>query len=153
MPETKKIDDLMREFQENKVHIAIVVDEFGGTSGIVTLEDILEEIVGEINDEYDEDTKNYSKLNYNTYLFEGKTLLTDFCKDLNVDDDEFADVEGDADTLAGLLLEIKGDFPSMHEKIDYKNYTFEVMAIEERRISKVKVTVHEKKYVKEEEKD
>ena len=143
----------MREFQENKVHIAIVVDEFGGTSGIVTLEDILEEIVGEINDEYDEDTKNFSKLNYNTYLFEGKTLLTDFCKDLNVDDDEFADVEGDADTLAGLLLEIKGDFPSMHEKIDYKNYTFEVMAIEERRISKVKVTVHEKKYVKEEEKD
>ena len=153
VPETKKIDDLMREFQENKVHIAIVVDEFGGTSGIVTLEDILEEIVGEINDEYDDDTKNYSKLNYNTYLFEGKTLLTDFCKDLNVDDDEFADVEGDADTLAGLLLEIKGDFPSMHEKIDYKNYTFEVMAIEERRISKVKVTVHEKKYVKEEEKD
>ena len=130
-----------------------MVDEFGGTSGIVTLEDILEEIVGEINDEYDEDTKNYSKLNYNTYLFEGKTLLTDFCKDLNVDDDEFADVEGDADTLSGLLLEIKGDFPSMHEKIDYKNYTFEVMAIEERRISKVKVTVHEKKYVKEEEKD
>ena len=109
--------------------------------------------MGEINDEYDEDTKNYSKLNYNTYLFEGKTLLTDFCQDLNVDDDEFADVEGDADTLAGLLLEIKGDFPSMHEKIDYKNYTFEVMAIEERRISKVKVTVHEKKYVKEEEKD
>ena len=148
VPETKKIDDLMREFQENKVHIAIVVDEFGGTSGIVTLEDILEEIVGEITDEYDDDTKNYSKLNYNTYLFEGKTLLTDFCKDLNVDDDEFADVEGDADTLAGLLLEIKGDFPSMHEKIDYKNYTFE-----ERRISKVKVTVHEKKYVKEEEKD
>ena len=130
-----------------------MVDEFGGTSGIVTLEDILEEIVGEINDEYDEDTKNYSKLNYNTYLFEGKTLLTDFCKDLNVDDDEFADVEGDADTLAGLLLEIKGDFPSMHEKIDYKNYTFEVMAIEERRISKVKVTVHEKKYVKEEDND
>lgn len=147
VPETKKIDDLMREFQENKVHIAIVVDEFGGTSGIVTLEDILEEIVGEINDEYDEDTKSYSKLNYNTYLFEGKTLLSDFCKVLNVDDDEFVDVEGDADTLAGLLLEIKGDFPSMHEKIDYKNYTFEVMEIDQRRISKVKVTVHEKKYL------
>lgn len=151
VPETKKIDDLMREFQENKVHIAIVVDEFGGTSGIVTLEDILEEIVGEINDEYDEDTKNYSKLNYNTFLFEGKTLLTDFCKDLNVDDDEFADVEGDADTLAGLLLEIKGDFPGMHEKIDFKNYTFEVMRIEERRISKVKVTVHEKRTLPSEE--
>ena len=151
VPETKKIDDLMREFQENKVHIAIVVDEFGGTSGIVTLEDILEEIVGEINDEYDEDTKSYSKLNYNTYLFEGKTLLSDFCKVLNVDDDEFVDVEGDADTLAGLLLEIKGDFPSMHEKLDYKNYTFEVMEIGQRRISKVKVTVHEKKYLNDKE--
>ena len=142
VPETKKIDDLLREFQDNKVHIAIVVDEFGGTSGIVTLEDILEEIVGEINDEYDEEEKFYSKLNYNTFIFEGKTLLSDFCKILNVDDDEFEAVEGDADSLAGLLLEIKGDFPSMHEKIDYKNYTFEVMQIEERRISKIKVTVH-----------
>ena len=142
VPETKKIDDLLREFQENKVHIAIVVDEFGGTSGIVTLEDILEEIVGEINDEYDEEEKFYSKLNYNTFIFEGKTLLTDLCRILNVDDEEFEEVEGDADTLAGLLLEIKGDFPSIHEKIDYKNYTFEVMQIEERRISKIKVTVH-----------
>ena len=142
VPETKKIDDLLREFQDNKVHIAIVVDEFGGTSGIVTLEDILEEIVGEINDEYDEEEKFYSKLNYNTFVFEGKTLLSDFCKILNVDDEEFEEVEGDADSLAGLLLEIKGDFPSMHEKIDYKNYTFEVMQIEERRISKIKVTVH-----------
>ncbi len=142
VPETKKIDDLLREFQENKVHIAIVVDEFGGTCGIVTLEDILEEIVGEINDEYDEEEKFYSKLNYNTFVFEGKTLLTDFCKILNIDDEEFAEVEGDADTLAGLLLEIKGDFPSIHEKIDYLNYTFEIMQIEERRISKIKVTVH-----------
>ncbi len=142
VPETKKIDDLLREFQENKVHIAIVVDEFGGTSGIVTLEDILEEIVGEINDEYDEEEKFYSKLNYNTFIFEGKTLLTDFCRILNIDDEEFAEVEGDADTLAGMLLEIKGDFPSIHEKIDYKHYTFEVMNVEERRISKIKVTVH-----------
>ena len=144
VPETKKIDDLMREFQENKVHIAIVVDEFGGTSGLVTLEDILEEIVGEINDEYDDDGKNYSKLSYNTYVFEGKTLLCDFCKVLDIDDDEFAEVEGDADTLAGLLLEIKGDFLSIHEKIDYKNYSFEILGIEERRISKIKVTVNEK---------
>lgn len=144
VPETKKIDDLMREFQENKVHIAIVVDEFGGTSGLVTLEDILEEIVGEINDEYDDDGKSYSKLNYNTYIFEGKTLLCDFCKVLDIDDDEFAEVEGDADTLAGLLLEIKGDFFSIHEKIDYKNYSFEILGIEERRISKIKVTVNEK---------
>ena len=152
VPETKKIDDLLREFQENKVHIAIVVDEFGGTSGIVTLEDILEEIVGEINDEYDEEEKFYSKLNYNTFIFEGKTLLTDLCRILNVDDEEFEEVEGDADTLAGLLLEIKGDFPSIHEKIDYKNYTFEVMNVEERRISKIKVTVHPVRNQEEEKK-
>ena len=145
VPETKKIDDLLREFQANKVHIAIVVDEFGGTSGLVTLEDILEEIVGEINDEYDEEEKTYSKLSYNTYLFEGKTLLSDLCKILKIDDDEFEDVAGDADTLAGLLLELKGDFLSLHEKIDYDNYTFEVMGVERRRISRVKVTVHEKK--------
>lgn len=143
VPETKKIDDLLREFQENKVHIAIVVDEFGGTSGLVTLEDIVEEIVGEINDEYDDDDKTYAKLSYNTYIFEGKTLLSDFCKILQVADDEFAEDEGDADTLAGLLLELKGDFPTMHEKIDYKRYTFEVMALEGRRISRVKVIVHE----------
>lgn len=152
VPETKKIDDLLHEFQENKVHIAIVVDEFGGTSGIVTLEDILEEIVGEINDEYDEEEKFYSKLNYNTFIFEGKTLLTDLCRILNVDDEEFEEVEGDADTLAGLLLEIKGDFPSIHEKIDYKNYTFEVMNVEERRISKIKVTVHPVRNQEEEKK-
>lgn len=152
VPETKKIDDLLREFQENRVHIAIVVDEFGGTSGIVTLEDILEEIVGEINDEYDEEEKSYSKLNYNTFIFEGKTLLTDLCRILNVDDEEFEEVEGDADTLAGLLLEIKGDFPSIHEKIDYKNYTFEVMNVEERRISKIKVTVHPVRNQEEEKK-
>ena len=141
VPETKKIDDLLRDFQENKVHIAIVVDEFGGTSGIVTLEDILEEIVGEINDEFDEDERNYTKLASNTYLFEGKTLLKDFLKILNLPDDEFDDIEGDADSLAGLLLEIKGDFPAVHEVLMYKGYKFEVLEIEERRISKVKVTV------------
>ena len=141
VPETKKIDDLLREFQENKVHIAIVVDEFGGTSGIVTLEDILEEIVGEINDEYDEDEKNYVRVNANTFVFEGKTLLSDFYKILKLDDDVFEDVGGDADTLAGLLLEIKGDFPGLHEKIEYQNFRFEVLDMEERRISKVKVVI------------
>ena len=139
VPETKKIDDLLREFQENKVHIAIVVDEYGGTSGIVTLEDILEEIVGEINDEYDEEEKFYQRINANTFIFEGKTLLSDFYKVLNLDDDVFEDVEGDADSLAGLLLEIKGDFPKLHEKIVYQNFTFEILDMEERRISKVKV--------------
>ena len=145
VPETKKIDDLLREFQENKVHIAIVVDEFGGTSGIVTLEDILEEIVGEINDEYDEDEKNYVRINLNTFVFEGKTLLSDFYKVLKLDDETFADVEGDADTIAGLLLEIKGDFPKLHEKIDYQNFSFEILAMEERRISKVKVVIKREK--------
>lgn len=143
VPETKKIDDLLREFQDNKVHIAIVVDEFGGTSGIVTLEDILEEIVGEINDEYDEEERNYTKLNQNTYVFEGKTLLTDFCKILEISDEEFEEVEGDADTLAGLLLELKGDFPVVHEKFYFKNYQFEILEIEGRRIAKVKVIVKE----------
>ena len=141
VPETKKIDDLLREFQENKVHIAIVVDEFGGTSGIVTLEDILEEIVGEINDEYDEDEKSYVRINDNTFIFEGKTLLSDFYRIMKVDDEIFEDVEGDADSIAGLLLEIKGDFPKLHEKIDYQNFTFEILEMEERRISKVKVVI------------
>lgn len=141
VPETKMIDDLLRDFQENHVHMAIVVDEYGGTSGLVTLEDILEEIVGEINDEYDEEERQYVKLNYNTYSFEGKTLLSDFCRILNIDDDEFEEVAGDADTLAGLLLELKGDFPSMHEHLEYKNYAFDVLGIDGRRISRVKVTI------------
>ncbi|MBQ8064758.1 MAG: gliding motility-associated protein GldE [Prevotella sp.] len=141
VPETKKIDDLLREFQENKVHIAIVVDEFGGTSGIVTLEDILEEIVGEINDEYDEDEKSYVRINSNTFVFEGKTLLSDFYKILKLDDSVFEEVEGDADSLAGLLLEIKSDFPKLHEKITYGNFLFEILEIDERRISKVKVVI------------
>ena len=143
VPETKKIDDLLREFQENKVHIAIVVDEFGGTSGIITLEDILEEIVGEINDEYDEEEKNYVRINANTYVFEGKTLLSDFFKIMDLDDDVFEEVEGDADSLAGLLLEIKGDFPELHERIDFENFTFEVTELDEHRISKIKVVVHQ----------
>ena len=141
VPETKKIDDLLREFQNNKVHIAVVVDEFGGTSGIVTLEDILEEIVGEINDEYDEEEKNYVRVNNNTYIFEGKTLLSDFYKTLDIDSEEFEDIEGDADTLAGLLLEIKGEFPKINEKIEYSNFTFQVLKMDERRIMKIKVTI------------
>ncbi len=142
VPETKKIDDLLREFQENKVHIAIVVDEFGGTSGLITMEDILEEIVGEINDEYDEEEKPYVRINANTYVFEGKTLLSDFFKILDLDDETFEEVEGDADSLAGLLLEIKGDFPELHERIDFRNFTFEVTELDEHRISKIKVVIH-----------
>lgn len=141
VPETKKIDDLLRDFQENKVHIAIVVDEFGGTSGLITLEDILEEIVGEINDEYDEDEKNFVRLNANTYLFEGKTLLADFYRILKIDDEVFKAVEGDADTLAGLLLELKGDFPQEHESFVYERFKFEIVELDGHRISKIKVTL------------
>ena len=139
VPETKMIDDLLRDFQQNKVHIAIVVDEFGGTSGIVTMEDIIEEIVGEIDDEYDDNEKVYQRLNQNTYLFQAKTLLTDFYRILGLDDDFFEGVEGDADTLAGLLLELKGEFPALHEKLSHKNFTFEVMEMDERRIVSIKV--------------
>ena len=145
VPETKKVDDLLREFQDNRVHIAIVVDEFGGTSGIVTLEDVLEEIVGEIHDEYDEDDKMYKRVNSNTYIFEGKTPLSDFVKILDVSDDEFSEIEGEADTLAGLMLEMKGDFPEVHEKFEYDNFCFEIMEVSERRIASVKVVVKEKK--------
>ena len=141
VPETKRLDDMMKDFKENKVHIAIVVDEFGGTSGLITLEDILEEIVGEINDEYDEEDTSYSKLNYNTYVFDGKTLLSDVTKILEVDDDYFSEIEGDADSLAGLLLEIKGDFPTMYERIEYRNFMFEILKVDGRRISKVKITI------------
>lgn len=141
VPETKMIDDLLRDFQADKVHIAIVVDEFGGTSGIVTMEDILEEIVGEINDEYDDEEKPYQRLNRNTYIFEAKTLMSDFTKILGLDDDYFEDIEGEAETLGGLLLEVKGEFPTQGERIEYKRFTFDVLEVDRRRIVKVKVIV------------
>lgn len=143
VPETKKIDDLLRDFQANKIHIAIVVDEFGGTSGIVTMEDIIEEIVGEINDEYDVEELPYVLLAENTYLFEAKTLLSDFYKLLRIDSTYFDSISGEADTLAGLLLEIKGEFPVLHEVIAFGDYSFEVMEMDERRILKIKVVYHE----------
>ena len=141
VPETKMIDDLLRDFQAQKVHIAIVVDEFGGTSGLVTMEDIIEEIVGDIRDEYDEEERPFTRLNQFTYIFEAKTLLTDFCRLLGIDGDTFDAVEGDADTLAGLLLELKGEFPQLHERMHYGRFTFEVMEMDERRIVSIKVIV------------
>ena len=143
VPETKMIDDLLRDFQANKIHIAIVVDEFGGTSGIVTMEDIIEEIVGEIRDEYDDEERTYAVLNDHTWVFEAKTQLTDFYKITKIDEETFDEVAGDADTLAGLLLELKGEFPVLHEKVVYDCYEFEVLEMDNRRILKVKFTVNE----------
>ncbi len=142
VPETKMIDDLLRDFQANKIHIAIVVDEFGGTSGIVTMEDIIEEIVGEIHDEYDDEERTYAVLNDHTWVFEAKTQLTDFYKITKVDEEIFDEVAGDSDTLAGLLLELKGEFPALHEKVTYDHYEFEVLEMDNRRILKVKFTIN-----------
>ena len=142
VPETKMIDDLLRDFQANKIHIAIVVDEFGGTSGIVTMEDIIEEIVGEIHDEYDDEERTYAVLNDHTWVFEAKTQLTDFYKITKVDEEVFDEVAGDSDTLAGLLLELKGEFPALHEKVTYDLYEFEVLEMDNRRILKVKFTIN-----------
>jgi len=141
VPETKMIDDLLREFQNNKVHIAIVVDEFGGTSGLVTLEDVIEEIVGDINDEYDNEELFFTKENETTFIFEAKISLVDFYKAIQVDESVFEEIGEDADTLAGLLLAIKGQFPSEGEKLSYKNYIFQVIEMDERRILKVRCTL------------
>lgn len=143
VPETKKIDDLLCDFQTVRVHMAIVVDEFGGVSGLVTLEDIIEEIVGEINDEFDEPDTSYERIDERTIIFEGKTMLSDFYKIMSLDGDLFEDVAGEADTLAGLLLEIKGEFPRLHEKIKCAGVEFEVMNKDKHRLVKIKATVEE----------
>ena len=139
VPQTKKIDDLLCDFQAVRVHMAIVVDEFGGVSGLVTLEDIVEEIVGEINDEFDETDLPYECIDENTYLFDGKVLLSDFYKIMKLDADDFEEVAGEADTLAGLLLEIKGEFPHLHETLHCNGIAFEVMQRNQHRIVKIKV--------------
>ncbi|HWS00460.1 MAG TPA: gliding motility-associated protein GldE [Prolixibacteraceae bacterium] len=144
IPETKKIDDLLEEFQKAKVHLAIVVDEFGGTSGLVTMEDILEEIVGDIADEFDIEEKFYTQLGPGEYLFDGKTLLNDFYKIVECDDHIFEDVKGEADTLAGLILELTGEFPEPHEIVPCKNFTFQIEAIDRRRIREIKVLINGK---------
>lgn len=142
VPENKKINDLLEEFQQKKNHMAIVVDEYGGTCGVVTLEDILEEIVGEISDESDfDEVKPYIKINDSTFLFEGKILLNDFIRILGYEDSAIDEVRGEAETLAGLLLELKGDFLQKGEEIAYGEFTFKVDQIEKRRIKKVKVTI------------
>ncbi len=143
VPEGKMIDDLMREFQEKKIHLAIVVDEYGGTSGIVTLEDIIEEIVGDINDEFDDDGIQFSKLDSSNYIFEGKTSLNDVLKTLDEEIDFFDSIKGESDTLAGLILEIKGNIPENGEILNYEQYSFTVESVDKTRVKRIKVTINE----------
>jgi gliding motility-associated protein GldE len=141
VPENKKLDDLLAEFQEKKNHLAIVVDEYGGTSGLVTLEDVIEEIVGDINDEFDDDDLSYSKIDENNYIFEGKTTIKDFCKVLDDEDEAiFEQEKGESETLAGFILEISGKFPKRGEKINFKKYTFTIEALDNKRIKQLKAT-------------
>lgn len=139
--ENKKLDDLLREFQEKKNHMAVVVDEYGGSSGIITLEDIIEEIVGEISDEFDEDEIVYSKLDDKNFVFEGKTALIDMYRVLNIDGTPFEEVKGDSDSIAGLILELSGKIPLKNERIRFKDFQFTIEAADKRRIKQVKVTL------------
>ena len=143
VPENKKLDDLLSEFQEKKNHLAIVVDEYGGTSGIVTLEDVIEEIVGDINDEFDDEDLSYSKIDENKYVFEGKTTIKDFCRVFDEEDEDlFEEEKGESETLAGFILEVSGKFPKKGDEINFHAYTFTVEALDRRRIKQVKVTKH-----------
>ncbi len=141
VPEAKKINELLQDFQQTKIHLAIVVDEYGGMKGIVTMEDILEEVVGEITDESDEAEEFFRKLDENTYLFDGKTLLNDFFKVTELEDELFEDVRGEAETLAGLILELEGDFPGLNDTIKCKNIRFTVTDLDKRRIKQVRVKI------------
>jgi putative hemolysin len=151
VPETKKINELLKEFQIKKIHMAVVIDEYGGTSGIITLEDVLEEIVGEITDESDEDEPLFRKIDEKTYIFEGKILLNDFFKIIEIEDDPFEDVRGESETLAGLILELTGEIPQKGQVISYKNFIFRVDSADKRRIKEIRVELADR-YEKIEEK-
>lgn len=144
VPESKKIDDLLKEIQEKRLHMAIVVDEFGGTSGLVTLEDIMEEVIGEIKDEFDDDEeKDYIRIDQKNYIFEGKVLLNDVCRIIGEDKDYFDEARGLSDSLAGLLLEMKGRIPNKDEELSYKKYEFKVVSVSKRRIEKINLHIRE----------
>jgi putative hemolysin len=142
VPETKKINELLKEFQIRKIHMAVVIDEYGGTSGIVTLEDILEEIVGEITDESDEDQLLFRKLDDNKYIFEGKILINDFCKVFNIEEELFEEVRGESETLAGLILELTGEIPQKDQVIKYENFVFVIESADRRRIKEIRVEIN-----------
>jgi len=139
VPETKKINELLKEFQIKKQHMAVVIDEYGGTSGIITLEDVLEEIVGEITDESDEDETMHRKIDDKTYIFEGKILLNDFFKIIEVEDDPFEDVRGESETLAGLILELTGEIPQKGQTVTFQNFNFKIESADKRRIKEIRV--------------
>jgi putative hemolysin len=141
IPENKKIDNLLKDFQNMKSHLAIVVDEYGGTSGIVSLEDIIEEIVGDISDEFDGDNANFSKIDDKNYLFEGKTNLKDFYRIIDVNEELFETTKGEAETLAGFILEVLGNFPKKDQKITFENCTFTIEAVDKKRVKQIKVTI------------
>lgn len=143
VPETKRINQLLQDFQKKKIHLAIVVDEYGGTSGIVTLEDIIEEIVGDISDEFDtvEDEVNFTKIDDHTYVFEGKTQLNDFCKIMDIENDVFEDIKGDSDTLAGLVIELEGKIPDVNHSTKFQNFEFKSIKVDNRRILEIQVKV------------
>lgn len=145
VPENKKIDSLLKDFQEKRVHIALVVDEYGGILGLITLEDIIEEIIGEINDEFDEEVSDFKKIDENTYVFEGKTLLHDLCKTLDVDGATFDAVRGESESLGGLILELTNDLPNVGKRIEFGQFTFTIEAVDRRRIKRVRVHIHEHK--------
>jgi gliding motility-associated protein GldE len=141
--EGKLIEDLLKEFQHRRMHFAIVVDEFGGTSGIVTLEDIMEEIIGDIKDEFDEDDPHFKRLDDRNFIFEGKTLINDVCRMIGIPSDAFESIRGESDSLAGLLLEISGNFPVLNETVSWENYDFTVLEVDKMRIKRVKLTMNE----------
>lgn len=145
VPETKKIDDLLNEFQENRIHLALVVDEYGGISGLVTLEDIIEEIVGDISDEYDEDETLYEKIDDHNYIFEAKIEIEEFCEIIGANKDDFIGDMDDVETLAGLILELKGEMPQKKDIIETDKYRFEIFSVDKRRIKKLKLTILDSK--------
>ncbi len=145
VPENKKVDVLLKDFQRRRVHMAIVVDEYGGTLGLITLEDIIEEIIGEINDEFDDETSPFRRISENTFVFEGKTSLRDFCKVLDIGPEIFDDIKGEYESLGGLILELNKQLPSVGKKISFDQFTFIVEAVDKKRIKRIRVHVHEQK--------
>ena len=143
VPENKKIDDLLEDFQTKRVHMAIVVDEYGGSSGIVTLEDVLEEVIGDIKDEFDDASEiDFKKLDNNNYIFEGRTALNDVCKVLEIPSNTFDDARGDADSLAGLVLELNSEIPIEGDELKYQHFTFLILEADKTRVIRVKITIN-----------